>query len=1057
MIASLIRWSARNIVFVLIGTVLLVAAGIYSVARIPLDALPDLSDTQVILYTDYPGQAPQVVEDQVTYPLTTAMLSVPKSKVVRGFSSFGVSFVYVIFEDGTDIYWARSRVLEYLSFAAKRLPEGVTPTLGPDATGVGWVYQYVLTAKNRTLAELRTLQDWFLRYQLTKAGGVSEVASVGGFVQQYQVVVDPQKLQAYGIPLAKLSQAIRASNQDVGGRVVEMAETEFVVRGHGYIKSPSDIENIVLKSDGGTPVLVRDVARVEIGPDERRGLTELNGEGEVVSGIVLQRSGENALKVIDNVKEKIAELASGLPEGVSIKAVYDRSELILKAVENLKGTLIEESIIVALVCIVFLLHVRSALVAIVTLPIGVMIAVMIMNAMGMTSNIMSLGGIAIAVGAMVDASIVMIENAHKRLEHAPPGASRVQTLIDAAVEVGPALFFSLLVITVSFLPVFALEDQEGRLFKPLAFTKTFSMAGAAFLSVTLVPVLMLIFVRGRILPEQKNPVNRALIWLYRPIIRLVLRAKLLTILLALVVLGGSVIPASRLGSEFMPALNEGTLLYMPTTLPGLSITKAAELIQVQDRIIKSFPEVESVYGKAGRAATATDPAPTEMFETVINLKPQEEWRPGLTTDGLIAEMDKALQLPGVSNAWTMPLKARTDMLSTGIRTPIGIKVFGRDLGEMERIAKEVEAVVKKVPGTTSAYAERIGGGYYLDIEPRRDELARYGLTVGDMQEVILTALGGEMVTTTVEGRERFSVNVRYPRDLRSDPDAIARDVLIHPEAGGAIPLGQLADVRLARGPATIRTENALLSAYIFVDIRDRDIGSYVADARAAVDAQVKMPPGYYVTWSGQFEYMERAKEKLKVVVPVTIALIFLLLYMNFRRITETLIVMASLPFALVGGVWYMDLLGFNLSVAVAVGFIALAGVAAETGVVMLIYLDHAFEAMKAKRAAENRPLTRDDLNAAIMEGAVERVRPKMMTVVAIMAGLLPIMWSHGTGSEVMQRIAVPMIGGMVSSTVLTLLVIPAIYALVKVRGLDRTASPAATAAALPANTVKTKD
>ncbi|PIP00449.1 efflux RND transporter permease subunit [Pleomorphomonas carboxyditropha] len=1057
MIASLIRWSARNVVFVLIGTVLLVAAGVYSVARIPLDALPDLSDTQVILYTDYPGQAPQVVEDQVTYPLTTAMLSVPKSKVVRGFSSFGVSFVYVIFEDGTDIYWARSRVLEYLSFAAKRLPEGVTPTLGPDATGVGWVYQYVLKAKNRTLAELRTLQDWFLRYQLTKAGGVSEVASVGGFVQQYQVVVDPQKLQAYGIPLSRLSQAIRASNQDVGGRVVEMAETEFVVRGHGYLKSPADIETVVLKSDGGTPVLVRDVARVEIGPDERRGLTELNGEGEVVSGIVLQRSGENALQVIDNVKEKIAELSSGLPEGVSIEAVYDRSELILKAVENLKGTLIEESIIVALVCIVFLLHVRSALVAIVTLPIGVMIAVMIMNAMGMTSNIMSLGGIAIAVGAMVDASIVMIENAHKRLEHAPPGASRVQTLIDAAVEVGPALFFSLLVITVSFLPVFALEDQEGRLFKPLAFTKTFSMAGAAFLSVTLVPVLMLIFVRGRILPEQKNPVNRALIWLYRPIIHLVLRAKLLTIVLALVVLGGSVIPASRLGSEFMPALNEGTLLYMPTTLPGLSITKAAELIQVQDRIIKSFPEVASVYGKAGRAATATDPAPTEMFETVINLKPQEEWRPGLTTDGLIAEMDRALQLPGVSNAWTMPLKARTDMLSTGIRTPIGIKVFGRDLGEMERIAKEVEAVVKTVPGTTSAYAERIGGGYYLDIEPRRDELARYGLTVGDMQEVILTALGGEMVTTTVEGRERFSVNVRYPRDLRSDPDAIARDVLIHPEGGGAIPLGQLADVSLARGPATIRTENALLSAYIFVDIRDRDIGSYVADARAAVDAQVKMPPGYYVTWSGQFEYMERAKEKLKVVVPVTIALIFLLLYMNFRRITETLIVMASLPFALVGGVWYMDLLGFNLSVAVAVGFIALAGVAAETGVVMLIYLDHAFEAMKAKRAAENRPLTRDDLNAAIMEGAVERVRPKMMTVVAIMAGLLPIMWSHGTGSEVMQRIAVPMIGGMVSSTVLTLLVIPAIYALVKARGLNRAASPAATAAALPANTVTTKD
>jgi Cu(I)/Ag(I) efflux system membrane protein CusA/SilA len=1050
MIASVIRWSARNVVFVLIGTLFLVAAGLYSVSRIPLDALPDLSDTQVILYTEYPGQAPQVVEDQVTYPLTTAMLSVPKSKVVRGFSFFGASFVYIIFEDGTDIYWARSRVLEYLNFAAKRLPDGVTPTLGPDATGVGWVYQYVLTAKNRTLAELRTLQDWYLRYQLTKAEGVAEVASVGGFVQQYQVVVDPQKLQAYAIPLSKITQAIRASNRDVGGRVVEMAETEYVVRGHGYLKSVADIEGIVLKVDRGTPILIRDVARVEIGPDERRGLTELNGEGEVVSGIVLQRFGQNALEVIRNVKSKIVELSGGLPDGVTVSPVYDRSDLILRAVENLKHTLLEESVIVALVCIVFLLHVRSALVAIITLPIGVMIAVMIMNALGMTSNIMSLGGIAIAVGAMVDASIVMIENAHKRLEHAPPGASRSRVLIEAAVEVGPALFFSLLVITVSFLPVFTLESQEGRLFKPLAFTKTFAMAGAAFLSITLVPVLMMLFVRGRILPEQKNPVNRFLIWLYRPIIRLVLRAKIATIVIALAILGISVIPAMRLGSEFMPALNEGTLLYMPSTLPGLSMTKAAELLQVQDRIIKSFPEVESVYGKAGRAATATDPAPTEMFETVINLKPTSEWRQGLTLDGLIAEMDKALQLPGVSNAWTMPLKARTDMLSTGIRTPIGIKVFGKDLVEMERLARQIETVVKQVPGTTSAYAERIGGGYYLDIEPKRDQLARYGLTVGDVQEVILTALGGEMVTTTVEGRERFSVNVRYPRDLRADPDAIARGILIHPEGGGSIPLGQLAEVRLAKGPATIRTENALLSAYIFVDIHGRDIGGYVADARKAVEDQVKMPQGYYVAWSGQFEYMERAKEKLKIVIPVTIGLIFLLLYMNFRRITETLIVMASLPFALVGGVWYMFLLGFNLSVAVAVGFIALAGVAAETGVVMLIYLDHAFEEVKERRSIEGKPLTPSDIYDAIMEGAVERVRPKMMTVVAIMAGLLPIMWSTGTGSEVMQRIAVPMIGGMISSTILTLLVIPAIYALVKAR--EARSAPqngAASAALLP--------
>lgn len=1051
MIAWVIKWSARNVALVLIGTLMLIAAGVYAVSRIPLDALPDLSDVQVILMTDYPGQAPQVVEDQVTYPLTTAMLSVPKSKVVRGFSYFGTSFVYVIFEDGTDIYWARSRVLEYLNFAAKRLPAGVTPTLGPDATGVGWVYQYVLEAKDRTLAELRTIQDWFLRYQLTKAEGVAEVASVGGFVQQYQVVVDPQKLQAYGIPLSKVTAAIRDSNQDVGGRVVEMAETEFVVRGHGYLKGTSDIESVVLKSANGTPVRVGDVARVELGPDERRGLAELNGEGEVVSGIVLQRFGQNALDVIRSVKERITDLSASLPEGVSIKAVYDRSALILSAVDNLKRTLIEESIIVALVCIVFLLHVRSALVAIVTLPVGVLIAILTMNALGMTSNIMSLGGIAIAVGAMVDASIVMIENAHKHLEHAPPDKPRHEVLVEAAIEVGPALFFSLLVITVSFLPVFTLEAQEGRLFKPLAFTKTFSMAGAAFLSVTLVPVLMLLFVRGRILPERKNPVNRLLIWLYRPIIRLVLRAKLATIALAIVVLGVTVIPASRLGSEFMPALNEGTILYMPTTLPGLSMTKAAELIQVQDRILKSFPEVDAVYGKAGRAVTATDPAPTEMFETVITLKPQEDWRPGVTYDSLVAEMDQAMQLPGVSNAWTMPLKARTDMLSTGIRTPIGIKVFGKDLGEMERLAREIEAVVKAVPGTTSAYAERILGGYYLEIQPDRAQLARYGLTVGDVQMVLSTALGGETVTTTVEGRERFSVNVRYPRALRADPEAIARNVLVHPAAGGAIPLGQVATVTLTKGPSTIRTENALLSTYIFVDIRGRDIGSYVADAKKAVEDSIKMPPGSYVQWSGQFEYMERAKEKLKIVVPVTLAIIVLLLYLNFRRFTETAIVLLSLPFALVGGVWAMDITGFSVSVAVAVGFIALAGVAAETGVVMLIYLDHAYQALRDKRAAEGRPMTSADVYDAIMHGAVERVRPKMMTVVAIMAGLLPIMWSHGTGAEVMQRIAVPMIGGMVSSTVLTLLVIPAIYALVKTREARRASAiaPAVPARPLP--------
>jgi Cu(I)/Ag(I) efflux system membrane protein CusA/SilA len=1031
MIAAIIRWSARNVLLVLLATLFIAGAGFVAVKRLPLDALPDLSDVQVILYTEVPGQAPQVVEDQVTYPLTTAMLSVPRSKTVRGFSFFGVSFVYIIFEDGTDIYWARSRVLEYLSFAAKRLPAGVTPTLGPDATGVGWVYQYVVLAKDRTLAELRTVQDWYLRYQLAKAEGVAEVAGVGGFVQQYQVVVDPQRLQAYNIPLARITEVIRKSNTDVGGRVVELAETEFVVRGRGYLRGVSDIEQLVLKVERGTPVLLRDVARVELGPDERRGLTELDGEGEVVSGIVLQRFGQNALSVIDGVKAKIAEVSAGLPEGVSIQAVYDRSDLILRAVGTLKHTLIEESLIVALVCVVFLLHVRSALVAIVMLPVGVLIAVTVMEALGMTSNIMSLGGIAIAVGAMVDAAIVMIENAHKHLERMPPGGSRAQALIDAAIEVGPSLFFGLLIITVSFLPVFTLEAQEGRLFKPLAFTKTFAMAGAALLSITLVPVLMVLFIRGRIIPEHGNPINRAMIRAYRPMITGVMKAKTATIGLAVLVLAASWYPLSRLGTEFMPTLNEGTLLYMPTTLPGLSITKAAELIQTQDRIIRGFPEVDSVWGKAGRAATATDPAPTEMFETVINLKPESRWRPGMTTDKLVAEMDKALQMPGVSNAWTMPLRARIDMLSTGIRTPVGVKVFGKDLDEMEAIARQIEAVVRNVPGTTSAYAERIGGGFYLNIEPDRAQLARYGITVGDLQEVILTALGGETVTTTVEGRERFSVNVRYPREFRSDPQAIAERVLVAGTDGAQVPLGQLAKVRLSKGPAGIRTENALLSAYVYVDIRDRDIGGYVADARKAVADSVKMPPGYFVTWSGQFEYMERAIEKLKIVVPLTVGIIFLLLYLNFKRVTETLIVMLSLPFALVGGLWLQWWLGYNMSVAVAVGYIALAGVAAETGVVMLIYLDHALAELRARRAAEGLPLTRTDLYEAIMEGAVERVRPKMMTVVAIMAGLLPIMWSTGTGSEVMRRIAMPMVGGMVSSTILTLIVIPALYGLIK--------------------------
>ena len=1060
MLSRIIEWSARNVFVVLLATFFVVAWGVYSVIKTPVDAIPDLSDVQVIVYTEYPGQAPQVVEDQVTYPLTTAMLGVPRSKVVRGLSVFGASFVYIIFEDGTDIYWARSRVLEYLNYVSGRLPRGVTASLGPDATGVGWVFQYAVLAKNRTLEELRSIQDWFVRYQLTKAQGVSEVASVGGFVKQYQVTVDPRLLQAYGVPLAKLMQVIRDSNRDVGGRAVEMTETEYVVRGRGYLRGMADIETLVLKAEGGTPVLVRDVARVETVPDERRGIAELDGQGEVVAGIAVARYGQNALDVIHNLKERISEISAGLPEGVSIQAVYDRSDLIHRAISNLNWTLFEESLIVAAVCIVFLFHARSALVAILMLPIGVLMAFIVMRYLGLNSNIMSLGGIAIAIGAMVDAAIVMIENAHKHLERLAPGAPRLDAIIAACKEVGPALFFSLLIITVSFLPVFTLEAQEGRLFTPLAYTKTFAMAGAALLSITLVPVLMWLFIRGRIPPEHRNPIVRVLMWLYRPVIGWALRWRKLTILAAAIILAVTAYPALRLGSEFMPTLNEGTLLYMPATLPSLSVTKAAELLQVQDRIIKSFPEVASVFGKAGRANTATDPAPTEMFETVINLKPQSEWRPGMTIDKLIAELDAALQFPGLANAWTMPIKARIDMLSTGIRTPIGIKVFGKDLAEIERVAREVEAVVKTVPGTTSAYAERLTGGYYIDIEPDRMALARYGLAVGDLLEVIGTALGGEMVTTTVEGLERYGVVVRYPRDFRSDPDAIASQVLVPvmgpagggmaaaPAAMGAvapspvarglktlsatmIPLGQVAQVKLVKGPPNIRTENALLAAYIYVDIRDRDIGGYVADAQKAVRDGVKFPPGYFATWSGQFEYMERAKEKLKVVVPLTILIIFVLLYFNFRRISETLIVMLSVPFALVGGIWLMYLLGYNMSVAVAVGFIALLGVAAEIGVVILIYIDQALKARTAQRQSAGEKLTRDDLRDAIIEGALMRVRPIMMTVAAVIGGLLPIMWGSGTGSEVMRRIAAPMVGGMVSVTVLALVVIPAIYAVVK--------------------------
>ncbi|GAB3750016.1 efflux RND transporter permease subunit [Lysobacter olei] len=1037
MLGRLIEWSVRNVFLVLVMTLAIVAGGIYAVMRTPLDAQPDLSDVQVIVFTEYPGQAPQVVEDQVTYPLTSALLSVPKSKVVRGFSFFGASFVYVIFEDGTDLYWARSRVLENLNFAAKNLPAGVTPALGPDATGVGWVYQYVLKSGKHSLDELRVMQDWYLRFQLTKAPGVAEVASVGGFVRQYSVTVDPVRLREFGIPLSRVSEVIATSNRDVGGRVIEMAETEYMVRGRGYLRGIEDIANLVLRAEGGAPVLIGDIAQVELVPDERRGLTDLDGEGDVVAGIAVARYGENALSVIHGLKEKLAEIASGLPEGVSVQAVYDRSDLIHRAIKTLRTTLLEESLIVALVCLVFLFHARSALVAIVMLPVGVLIAFGAMRLLGMNSNIMSLGGIAIAIGAMVDAAIVMIENAHKHIERDDGSRSRTQLIIDACREVGPALFFSLMIITVSFLPVFVLEAQEGRLFKPLAFTKTFAMAGAALLSVTLVPVLMLLFVRGKIVPEQKNPVNRFLIAAYRPVIDVVLRHKLATMAFALIVLLMTLWPASRLGSEFMPTLNEGTLLYMPASLPGMSVTKASELLQQQDRIIKGFPEVESVFGKAGRALTATDPAPLEMFETVINLKPEDQWRRGMTTDKLIAEMDAALKFPGVANSWTMPIKARTDMLATGIRTPVGVKVFGRDLTQLETLAKQIEAAVREVPGTASAYAERLTGGYYLDIDPDLPRLAQYGITLGELQDVVAAALGGEMVTTMVEGRERFGVIVRYPRELRDDPQRIATQVLVPTPDGAQVPLGELANVQVRKGAPSIRTENAMLAAYIYVDTRESDLGRYVRTAQDAVDQQVRFPPGYYATWSGQYEYMQRAAAKMRIVVPVTLAIIFLLLYLNFRRVTESLIVMLSVPFALVGGVWLLWLLDYNVSVAVAVGFIALAGVAAETGVVMLIYLDHALEERAALRSTEGRALDARDLQEAIIEGAVERVRPKMMTVVAIMAGLLPIMWSTGTGSEVMRRIAAPMVGGMVSSTVLTLIVIPALYALVKQRALAR--------------------
>jgi Cu(I)/Ag(I) efflux system membrane protein CusA/SilA len=1024
MLKKVIEFSINNRFIIIIFTAIVALAGIYAMLNTPIDAIPDLSDVQVIIFTEYPGQAPQVVEDQVTYPLTTAMLAVPYAKVVRGYSFFGFSMVYIIFEDGTDLYWARSRVLEYLNYVANRLPPGVTPTLGPDATGVGWVYEYVLDGGDKyDLAELRSIQDWYLRYELSSVPGVSEVASIGGYVKQYQIEVDPNKLLAYKIPLSKVKMAIRRSNNDVGGRLIEMGETEFMVRGLGYIKSIEDLENIPLGVDKkGTPILLKNVANIHLGPELRRGLAEWNGEGEIVGGIIVMRYGENALQVIENVKKKLKELQKGLPEGVKIKPAYDRSKLIIRAINTLKEKLIEESIVVALVCMIFLLHFRSAFVAIFTLPMGILISFLIMYNQGLNANIMSLGGIAIAIGAMVDAAIVMIENSHKHIEREGGKKNHWLIIMEASKEVGPALFFSLLIITMSFMPVFTLQAQEGRLFKPLAFTKTYAMAAASLLSITIVPVLMGYLIKGRIIPEEKNPINRILLKVYQPIIRFVLRFRKITILIALLILIATFFPYKRIGSEFMPPLNEGDLLYMPTTDPGISITKAKELLQQTDKIIKSFPEVETVFGKIGRAETATDPAPLSMIETTIILKPKEKWRPGMTIEKLIEELDRAIQFPGLTNAWTMPIKTRIDMLSTGIKTPVGIKIMGDDLTILSELAQKIAAVIKEIPGTLSVFPDKTIGGNYLDFEINREEAARYGLTVGDVQDVIMSAIGGMNITYTVEGLERYPVNVRYSRELRDSLSALKR-VLISTPTGTQIPISQVAKITIKKGPPVIKSENSRRTAWLYIDLKDIDVGTYVKRAQKIVNERIDFPPGYSIVWSGQYEYMQRAQKRLMLVIPITLIIIFLLLYFNFKNITESLIVMLTLPFSLVGGIWFMYILGYNMSVAVGVGFIALAGVTAEIGVIMLVYLDQAY----FKRLDHGKLRSIEDIKAGVMEGAGRRVRPIIMTVSAIIGGLLPIFWGHGTGSQVMKRIATPMVGGMISSTILTLLVIPAIY------------------------------
>ncbi|AQV01631.1 efflux RND transporter permease subunit [Desulfococcus multivorans] len=1146
MIEKIIEWSVRNKFMVVLATLFVIAGGVTAMLNTPLDAIPDLSDVQVIIYTEYSGQGPQVVEDQVTYPLTTAMLSVPYAKVVRGYSFFGLSFVYIIFEDGTDLYWARSRVLEYLNFVSGRLPQGVTPSLGPDATGVGWVYEYVLkdTTGKYDLQQLRSFQDWYLRYELTAVPGVSEVAGIGGFVKQYQVTVDPNRLLAYNLPIQKIRQAIQRSNADVGGKLIEMAETEFMVRGLGYIQSIEDMEKIAVGVDAaGTPILLKNVANIQIGPDLRRGIAEWNGEGEIVGGVVVMRFGENALEVIRKVKAKLKALEKGLPEGVIIETAYDRSGLIERAVATLKKKLVEEMTVVAVICVIFLLHLRSAFVAIFTIPVGILISFLVMYRLGINANIMSLGGIAIAIGVMVDASVVMVENAHKHLERDRGNATHAQIIIDASKEVGPALFYSLLIITVSFLPVFALGEQSGRMFKPLAYTKTFAMAASSILAITIVPVLMTFFVReqpldptlsrkkkrwisilsvaaspllvsaagilGLDLPdwslaaalglslfilvclipqpvtaEATNPISRFFIRMYLPLIKLVLKWRKTTVTSAVLIILVTGYPASRLGSEFMPPLNEGDLLYMPTTLPGISITKARELLQQTDKIIQAFPEVHHTFGKIGRADTPTDPAPLSMIETTIMLRPHaeyevihvdrffsdwpgwlkypltwlwpeekngkllHEWRrkkvdrwfsdwPGwlkapltwiwpekryMTTDELVDDLNAAIQFPGLTNAWTMPIKTRIDMLSTGIKTPVGIKLMGSDLQVLSDLGERIEAVVRDIPGTLSAFSERVTGGNYFDFNIRRTQIARYGLTVNDVQEVIMTAIGGMNVTYTVEGLERYPVNLRYDRELRDNIDRLRR-VLVATPTGTQVPLAQLAEISIHKGPAGIKSENARRSAWIYVDLKGVDVGTYVETAKKIVDEAVKLPAGYSMVWSGQYEYMERARRTLNIIVPATLAVIFILLYIHFNSIVEATVVMASLPFALVGGVWLIYLLGYNLSVAVVVGFIALSGLAAETGVVMLVYLDEVY----ARRRAQGEMGSPEDLKAAIIEGAVDRVRPKIMTVATTLIGLLPVMYGSETGSETMKRIAAPMVGGLVSSTVLTLVIIPVVY------------------------------